>query len=270
MDAIRRTNTPHHARGFSLIELLVTIAVVAAISSMMFPAFGKVRQAALRLMCQNNMRSIFIGLDAFREDHNGRMPDSVYAPRDDGRGKPMRPQELMALTGDETDLSGNRKWDGLGLLFGRSEGGGGRYVSDARVFYCPAHGSVHTFERYENALQSARTSIAANSKSTVYANYHYWDAWNRAALERQKNGRTKGIHPIAQDVILTDGMRTQPDFSHRFGCNALTSDGSLQWIGGNRLEFAIRALPSNEIEIKPFDRQVEAFERIVSAIETAR
>lgn len=270
MDTLRRNNPPSAARGFSLIELLVTIAVVAAISSMMFPAFGKVRQAALGLMCQNNMRSIFMGLEHFKNDHGDRMPDSAYTPRDPARDKPLRPQELMALTGDEKDAAGNVKWDGLGLLFGRSKDGHGRYVSDARVFYCPSHGSVHTFERYEPAFQARSTSIAANSKEPVYGNYHYWDSWNRAAAARQKLGKAKEIHPIAQSVILTDGMRTRQDFSHRFGCNALNLDGSVMWVGGNRLEAAVRSLPSTETEVQPFDRQVALFENIVAAIEPMR
>jgi|GEM_PF-1648777 len=270
MDAPHPHNPRPAARGFSLIELLVTLAVVAAISSMMFPAFGKVRQAALGLMCQNNMRSIFMGLEHFRNDNQDRLPDSTYTPRDPARGKPLRPQELMALTGDERDAAGNMKWDGLGLLFGRSNDGRGRYLGDPRVFYCPSHGSVHTFERYEQAFQARSTSIASNSKDPVYGNYHYWDSWNRAAAARQKLGKAKEIHPIAQNVILTDGMRTRQDFSHRFGCNALNVDGSVMWVGGNRLEMAVRALPSNEVEVQPFDRQVAMFENIVAAIEPMR
>ena len=270
MDAIRPHNPRLRTRGFSLIELLVTLAVVAAISSLMFPAFGKVRQAALGLMCQNNMRSIYMGLEHFRNDNHDRLPDSAYAPRDPSRGKPLRPQELMALTGDERDANGNVKWDGLGQLFGRRGDGAGRYLGDARVFYCPAHGSVHTFERYEPAFKASSTSISAKSKEAVYGNYHYWDAWNRAAIARQGAGKGQKTHPIAQNVILTDGMRTRQDFSHRFGCNALNEDGSVMWVGGNKLERAVRSLPTAEIEVQPYDRQLQIFEGIVAAIEPVR
>lgn len=269
MDAIRHQNSLARARGFSLIELLVTIAVVAAISSMMFPAFGKVRQAALGLMCQNNMRSIYMALEQFRGDNpSNKLPDSVYAPREGSSPKPLRPQELMALTGDERDpRTGRYKWDGLGALFGVD--GKPRCVTDPRVFYCPAHGSVHTYERYAEALQG-RTNTYANSTEKVYGNYHYWDAWNRAAAERQKSSKGQRIHPIAQNVILTDGMRTQQDFSHRYGCNTLNLDGSVVWIGGGRLERAIASLPATDTEVKPYDRQVALFEKIVAAIETTR
>ena len=269
MDAIRPHKTRIRARGFSLIELLVTIAVVATISSMMFPAFGKVRQAALGLMCQNNMRSIAMGIEHFRNANNDRYPESVYAPRDPSRGKPLRPQQLMALTGDERGASGNLKWDGLGVLFGRSPSGAGRYVSDARVFYCPAHGSVHTHERYEPAFSGSSVSTTANSKDAVYGNYHYWAAWNSAASARQSGGKASDMIPMVQNVVLTDGMRTRQDFSHRFGCNALNSDGSVMWIGGNQLDRAVQALPSNDIEVPPSEQQ-KIFARIVSAIEPSR
>lgn len=56
------------ARGFSLVELLITLAVIAAMSSMMFPAFAKVHDMARRLMCQNNMRSLYFALRSFAED----------------------------------------------------------------------------------------------------------------------------------------------------------------------------------------------------------
>ncbi|MFM7808579.1 MAG: type II secretion system protein, partial [Planctomycetota bacterium] len=68
------------ARGFSLLELLITLAVIAAMSSMMFPAFAKVHDMARRLMCQNNMRSLYFALQAFAEDSGGpRRPESKHA-----------------------------------------------------------------------------------------------------------------------------------------------------------------------------------------------
>ena len=70
--------TPPSTRGFSLIELLVTISIISVLIGILLPALPRVLDSARRTACSANLRSVGQIVDLYRGDNRDFFPTARY------------------------------------------------------------------------------------------------------------------------------------------------------------------------------------------------
>jgi len=75
----RRRGTP----GFTLVELLVVIGIIALLISILLPSLNRARREANTIKCSSNMRQIALAMLTYINDNKGRFPPTLVSPSKD-------------------------------------------------------------------------------------------------------------------------------------------------------------------------------------------
>lgn len=225
-------------RAFTLIDVLVSMAVIAVLVGLMVPTLGRVHETSRRVVCQSNVRQVGLGLIMYADDFKGVLPSSRFVQpstqsRDSSGNAPQRTVTLRVP--EEEQQRGRSSWDGLGLLF-QAE-----YLPASKVFYCPSHWGENPYRRY--SLQWSQTG------GEIICNYHYrGEGPTKPGSGSAPHGQTTTalflIDP-AQSSLIADGMETRTDYNHRVGVNFFRADLTVHWFDDDRNEL-VGLLPNSK------------------------
>lgn len=143
-----------HNRGFTLVELLVVIGVIAVLISILLPTIGRARSSADRMMCQSNLRQTGIAMMAYISENKGSFPYHEFWYNQQGpRGNLEKYNIAPFAPVSETGFMGEK-----GVRFERPLN---RYLkNNAQVSMCPSDRGdarktsvINTFDAYGTSYQ---------------------------------------------------------------------------------------------------------------------
>ncbi len=91
-------------RGFTVTELMVTIALIGALAGVAIPVIGGFRESANQASCVNQLRALGVAMEGYLTDHGGFFPEMKMGRKSKGGGENVLEKVLLPYVGGPEDF----------------------------------------------------------------------------------------------------------------------------------------------------------------------
>jgi prepilin-type N-terminal cleavage/methylation domain-containing protein/prepilin-type processing-associated H-X9-DG protein len=229
--------------GFTLVELLVVIGIIALLISILLPALNRAREQARRTQCGSNLRQIHQAFLIYGRNWKDAAPIGYLAG--------AAPDEQTQFN---YSCVRSAKYTVFGFLCEDQMDTNGFTKIERSIFYCPSYeASLHKLDGEGNPWYSvaAGPPTLSNSVRTGYGcrpEVPWRSPVTPANIPKLPKLHELKMQALFSDIVNSPEVANAPDrlkLGHKNGANVLYADGSVQWIPRDFYEKYLLALTTN-------------------------